>query len=184
MSNGRTWESARNPEDLARFFVESANAGDVMGVFMTTTCLQCGASLPSDVTCMDRFNTTQIKEVENPGSYYVVHHLGVPCYMLQHNAYSRQGWLETRRLLHQFVYEGLTPAEARRRNRREMDSGQRTWSLTKGTKLTQVGDIVWTRTIADVRLDSAEHYCEDVREWAIAVLADTEALVHAVSSES
>lgn len=60
-----------------------------------------------------------------------------------------------------------------------MDSGQRTWSLTKGAKLTQVDDIVWTRTIADVRFDTAEHYCADVREWAIAVLADTEALVQA-----
>jgi hypothetical protein len=61
-----------------------------------------------------------------------------------------------------------------------MDSGQRTWSLTKGAKLAQVGDIVWTRTIADVRIDTTEHYCADVRDWAIAVLADTAALVQAL----
>lgn len=144
---------------------------------METKCSQCGASFAAGETCLDLFNTTQIKEVENPNSYYTVHHLSVPSYMLQHNAYSRAGWLAVRRLLHQFIYEGMTPEEALHWNRRTMDSGQRTWSLTRGAKLTQVGDIVWSRTIADVRIDTAEHYCTDVREWAIAVLADTEALV-------
>jgi len=151
---------------------------------MTMKCPQCGATLAPDDTCIDRFNTTQIKEVENPTSYYAVHHLSVPCYMLQHNAYSRQGWLATRRLLPRFVYEGLAPAEARRQNRRTMDSGQRTWSFTKGPKLTEVDDIVWTRTIADVRSDTAEHYCADVRDWAIAVLTDTTELVQAPGSKT
>ena len=146
---------------------------------MATICPQCGATFASDETCSDRFNTTQIKEVENPTSYYAVHHLSVPCYMLQHNAYSRDGWLAVHQLLHQFVYEGLTPAEARRQNRRTMDSGQRKWSLTKGAKLSQVDDIAWTWTIVDVRFDTAEHYCADVRDWAIAVLADTAVLVKA-----
>jgi hypothetical protein len=151
---------------------------------MATICPQCGATLASGETCVDRFNATQIKEIENPASYYAVHHLSVPCYMLQHNAYSRGGWLAVRQLLHQFVYEGLMPAEARRQNRTTWDSGQRTWSLTKGAKLTQVDDIVWTRTIADVRIDTAEHYCADVRDWAIAVLADTAALVQALGNRS
>jgi hypothetical protein len=97
--------------------------------------------------------------------------------MLQHNTYSRDGWVAVRQLLHQFVYEGLTPAAARRQYRRTMDSGQRKWSFTKGAKLSQVDDIAWTWTIADVRFDTAEHYCADVRDWAIAVLSDTAALV-------
>ena len=102
--------------------------------------------------------------------------------MLQHNAYSRRGWLATRQLLNRFIYEGLTPVQARRQIRSTMDSGQRTWSLTKGDKLTQVDDIAWTRTIADVRMDTAKHYCADVRDWAIAVLADTEPLVQEFGS--
>jgi hypothetical protein len=150
---------------------------------MATICPQCGATLASGETCIDRFNIAQIKEIENPASYYTVHHLSVLCYMLQHNVYSRDGWLAVRQLLHQFVYEDLTPAEARRQNRTTWDSGQRTWSLAKGAKLTQVDDIVWTRTIADVRIDTAEHYCADVRDWAIAVLADTAALVQAPGSK-
>jgi hypothetical protein len=63
----------------------------------------------SDEACSDRFNATQIKEVENPTSYYAVHHLSVPCYTLQHNAYARDGWLAVRRLLYQFVYEASRP---------------------------------------------------------------------------
>ena len=149
---------------------------------MTTTSSQCGATIASEETCNDRYNTAQVKEIENPTSYYAVHHLSVTCYMLQHNIYSRAGWLVARDLLNQFVYGGLTPAEARRRNRVPMDSGHRTWSLTKGAKLAQVDDIVWTRTIADVRLDTAEHYCADVNDWAIHVLADTDALVQALGS--
>ena len=146
------------------------------GVPLATTCPQCGAILASDHTCRDRFNTTQMMELGDP-AYYAVHHLSVVCYMLQHNGYSGDGWVAVRQLLHQFVYAGLSPTQARRQNRRMWDSGQRRWSLTKGSRLTQINSIVWTRTVADVRIDTAEHYCADVREWAVAVLADTAALI-------
>jgi hypothetical protein len=140
-------------------------------------CPQCGAIFPSGETCQDYFNTGQIKEVEHPDTYYTVHHLSVPCYMLQHNAYSRPGWLSVRELLSQFVFQGLLPAEARRRYRQSWGSGQRTWSITKGPKLEGVENLAWSVTVADVRLDTAEHYCADVRRWAESVLADSEQLV-------
>jgi hypothetical protein len=140
-------------------------------------CPQCGAAFVPGETCSDRFTATQLKEAENPESYYAVHHLSVPCYMLQHNAYSRDGWLAVRQLLRQFVHEGLTPEQARRQYRTRWDSGERKWSMTKGKKLAGVDEIAWTWTIADVRFDTAENYCADVREWARAVLSDTEALV-------
>lgn len=142
------------------------------------TCPTCGAVFPSGETCEDYFNTGQLMEVENPTSYYNVHHLSVPCYMLQHNLYSREGWLAVRALLAEFV-AGLTPAEARRRNRQNWGSDQRKWSITKGPKLPGVEQIVWSRTVADVRLDMAEHYCADVRRWAESVLADSAPLVAA-----
>jgi hypothetical protein len=100
----------------------------------------------------------------------------VLCYMLQHNIYARSGWLGARDLLYQFVYRGLTPAAARRQNRKKLDSRKRDWSLTKGEKLPGVEAVKWTFTIADVRLDTAEHYTRDVRRWAERVLADTEQL--------
>jgi hypothetical protein len=74
---------------------------------------------------------SQVTELEQP-AYYAVHHLSVAGYMLQHNIYSRDGWLETRELLSQFVHHGLTPAMARRQNRLKVDSGHRTLSFTEG----------------------------------------------------
>ena len=143
---------------------------------MPYTCPQCGAAFPPGETCQDRFNASQLIEVEQP-SYYAVHHLSVLCFMLQHNGYSRDGWLCAHELLFQFVCRGLTPTEARRQNRKSWDSGHRNWSISKGPKLPGVEEIVWSYTIAEVRLDTAEHYCTDVGHWAETVLADTEDLI-------
>ena len=139
---------------------------------MPATCPQCGAQLRPGEACQDRFNEGQLKEIEEPARY-AVHHLSVPSYMLQHNFYSREGWLNARELLRQFIEERLPPAEARRRNRIRVDSRHRSWSITRGTKLPGVERIRWTFTVADVRLDSPEHYCLDVRRWAESVLADS-----------
>lgn len=143
---------------------------------MPSSCPQCGAVFTTAETCADRFTTTQFIEVEQP-PYYAVHHLSVPCFMLQHNAYSQTGWLAVRQLLHQFIYEGWTPAMARREGRVKADSRNRTWSFTKGPKLPGVEQIAWTYTIADVQWDTAEIYCAQVRQWAVRVLADSETLV-------
>jgi hypothetical protein len=116
--------------------------------------------------------------MENPAAF-PVHHLSVPTYMLQHNAYTREGWLSVRDLLRQFVEDGLPPSEARRRGRLQVDGGQRSWSFTRGPKLPGVEQIHWTMTVAEVRLDSPEHYCADVRRWAASVLADSAAVVKA-----
>ena len=144
---------------------------------MSSTCPQCGAVFAGEETCQDRFNVGQLKEIEQP-AYYAVHHLSVPCYMLQHNVYSRQGWIEVRTLLAHFVYDGWTPAMARRQFRVSADSGHRAFNFTKGAKLPGVEDITWSYTIAEVRLDTAESYCADVRHWAESILADSQQLVH------
>jgi hypothetical protein len=144
---------------------------------MSFTCPHCGAIFASDETCQDRFNVSQLKEIEQP-AYYAVHHLSVPCYMLQHHVYSREGWIEVRKLLARFVYDGWTPAMARRQNQATWESKRRTWSFTKGAKLPGVENIVWNYTIAEVRLDTAEAYCSDVRHWAESILADSEQLIH------
>ena len=143
---------------------------------MSFTCPQCGAVFTSDETCQDRFNVSQVKEFEQP-AYGAVHNLSVPCYMLQHNAYSRDGWLEARKLLAKFVRDGWTSAMARRQGRVDADSGHRAWSFTKGAKLPGVKKIAWSCTLADVRLDNAEAYCADVGRWAESILADSEQLI-------
>jgi hypothetical protein len=143
---------------------------------MSSSCPQCGAVFAAGETCQDRFNTSQLKELAEP-AYYAVHHLSVPGYMLQHNAYSREGWIEVRALLAKFMHAGWTPAMARRASRVSADSGHRTWRFTRGAKLAGVEDIVWSYTLADVRLDSAEAYTADVGHWAESILADSEQLI-------
>lgn len=153
---------------------------------MSQKCSQCGAEYPSGGACRDRFDLCLVKEFESPTTFGAVHHLTVTCYMLQHNAYSRQVWLEARKMLAQFIQEGVTPAEMRNRIRSKFDSAKRAkrpWRVTKGAKLAEFDSIVWSRTIADVRLDDAGTYCSDVKLWAISVLQDTETLIQKLNIE-
>jgi hypothetical protein len=143
---------------------------------MTKFCAQCGGENKPGETCLDRFYAIQLQEQADP-AYYAVHHLSVPCYCLQHNLYSRRGWLEVWNLLAKIVHEGWTPAMARRENRVKADSGKRDWNFTRGEKLSGVEKIHRTFFIMDVRSDSAEHYCADVVHRAETVLVDSEKLV-------
>jgi hypothetical protein len=115
-------------------------------------------------------------EFAHPTAFGAVHHLTVASYMLQHNAYSRDGWLEARKMLSRFIRDGVLPAEMRNQSRARLDSGRRAWSFTKGARLPEFEMIAWTRTIADVRFDSPEVYCADVILWATSVLTDAEAV--------
>jgi hypothetical protein len=117
----------------------------------------------------------------NP-AYLAVHHMSVPCFMLQHNRYSQEGWIRARHLLARFL-NGLTPQEALRSSRHAVDSGNRAYSFTKGPKLAGVESIAWTRTIADVRLDTAEHYSVDVRAWAERIVHDSDDLLRTIGSD-
>jgi len=138
-------------------------------------CPQCNATLEPGETCRERFDALQLIEMSS-AAYYAVHHLSVPTWMLQHNEYSRRGWLEVRRLLVDFVNEGLTPDGARRRQQSAFSDSRKGWSITRGPKLDKVEAVAWTTTVADVQSDTAEHYVEDVRRWASTVLEDTEHL--------
>ena len=141
---------------------------------MSYTCDQCGAVYPSDETCQQRFEACLALEYEHPAAYGTVHLLTVACYMLQHNFYSRQGWLETRRMVAQTIRLGINPAEIRKEYQRRLDSGQRQWSVTKGEKLGEFDLIHWSSTIADIPLDGPERYVAAVRQWAMCVLKDTD----------
>lgn len=144
---------------------------------MNVNCSQCSAGFPPGETCRDRFDLCLAKEFEHPDTYGAVHYFTVACYMLQHNEYSRQAWLDTRAGLAQVLRQGLTPAALRKQNRQKLDSSQRKWKVTRGERIPEVDAIDWTRTIADVRLDSPEVYCADVKQWANSLLSDTDALV-------
>lgn len=151
--------------------------------FATTIvfCSQCGAKIPTGSTCQELFNQGQLLEINQP-AYYFVHNLSVPCFMLQHNAYSRQGWLLAYDLLRRFLHENLTPKAARRQGSKQIDSSRRTFSFTKGEKLAGVEQIRWAFDVSQVRLDSAEHYCTDVRLWGESILKDAATLVQGAGS--
>lgn len=144
---------------------------------MQDRCPLCGASTPTGGACRDRFDAERLRALEDPACY-AVHHLSVPCYMLQHNEYTREGWLAVRQPLRDFL-GGPTPEEAQRRIRAAGGRAARGWSHTRGPKLPGVEAIPRSRTIADVRTDSAANYRADVRAWAASSNADSEALVRA-----
>ncbi len=147
---------------------------------MTSNCPHCGAVQDPGQNCSDRFTAAQVLELARP-AYYAVHHLSVPCFMLQHNAYSLAGWTSVRELVRQFIVDGVTPAMAMRRLRRVPGGSLRNWSYTRGPRLLGVEDIAWSMTIADVRFDTAENYCTDVRAWALRVVQDTEETIRGLA---
>lgn len=140
-------------------------------------CPQCGAELPPDQTCRALFERCLVKDYEQPATYGAVHHLVVACYMLQHNEYSRRAWLGARQLVAQVIREGASPARLLQKMQPHLNSNTRTWKIVGEPKIAEVEAIVWTRTIADMRLDSAESYVADAHGWANSILADTEDFV-------
>ena len=141
---------------------------------MPYTCAQCGAVYLTDETCQERLEACLALEYENPAAYGAVHLLTVACYMLQHNLYSRPGWLEARQMVAQAIRLGISPAQIRKAYQRSLHSGQRNWSVTQGEKLAEFDAIRWSCTIADVQLESPERYIATVEQWAMAALEDTD----------
>ncbi|QYK50948.1 MAG: hypothetical protein KF701_00300 [Anaerolineales bacterium] len=85
------------------------------------------------------------------------------------------------KLLSEFVFDGLAPQQAREKYSRDFDSQNRAASIVHGEKLAGVEQVVWNCTMADVRMSTAEQYCEDVRRWAQQVCQDGAGLVAATN---
>jgi hypothetical protein len=132
------------------------------------SCPECGAPWPVGQTCQDFFHQFLFWENEEPARGEV-HHLMVLCYHLQHpSLYSAEGLAYARGLLADFVERGLTPAEARRRNRELVASGKREWSITArlGNQGAYERPVVWAMTAADVIDAGPDAYRDNVRRWA------------------
>jgi len=108
-------------------------------------------------------------EAEYPAAGAEVHHLIVLCYHLQHpSLYSPEGLEEARRLLVEFVEDGASPGEVRKRNRARVDSSRRHWKI-KGTADSHGSyghAVVWNMTAAEIVAGGAKNYCDNVRAWA------------------
>lgn len=137
-------------------------------------CPECGAENIAETTCETRYHECLVREFSDAG-FGAVHHLTVAAYMLQHSSkLSPQGWLETRRLLREFLIEHKPPAEIRRQNKDIVDSGKRNWKITAKDGLAKISGTGWTKTILDIRLTDSEDYCADVTAWALSALQDSE----------
>lgn len=144
---------------------------------MNTHCPECGAPLTANEGCTQRFHHFLALEMTDP-EYGAVHHLTVAAYMLQHpSQLSVQGWQAMRHLLEQFLGdENFTPAQARARNRRAVDSKNRSWSFTKGERLALPAWFAWSRTIMSVDDSTPPRYRKDIEAWARSVLAEAGAI--------
>lgn len=134
----------------------------------TTICPECGAPGTDGQTCQELFHQMLFWENEVP-VLGEVHHLMVLCYHLQHpSLYSAEGLRHARRLLAEFIEEGLTPQESRRRNRERVESGKRQWSVTArpGDEGCYERPPQWAITAADVVGAGRAAYREQVVEWA------------------
>ena len=148
-----------------------------MAVEQEMKCPECGAQNIADTTCETRYHECLVKEFSDSG-YGAVHHLTVAAYLLQHSSkLSQEGWLETRRLLREFLIEKKSPAEIRRQNKNNVDGSRRHWKITSDDGIAKINKTEWMKTIMDVRLTNADTYCADVTAWARAALQDSEDIV-------
>jgi len=133
------------------------------------TCPECGTAWDAGQTCETYFHQMLFWEAEYPADGAEVHHLMVLCYHLQHpSLYSPEGLEEARRLLVEFVEDGASPVEVRKRNRARVDSSRRHWKI-KGTADSHgsyIHAMAWTMTAADVLAGGSASYCDNVRAWA------------------
>ncbi|MBZ0308548.1 MAG: DUF5946 family protein [Anaerolineae bacterium] len=131
-------------------------------------CPECGA----ERTCQEDFHQMLFWEAEQP-ALGAVHHLMVLCYHLQHpSLYSTDGLEAAKKLLVEFLENGLSPEQVRKQYASQVDSGQRTWKIKATLQAHGAYDtrMEWTMTAGEVVTGGAEHYVENVRAWARSVL--------------
>ncbi len=134
-------------------------------------CPECGAVLSDGETCETYFHQMLFWETENPANW-VVHHLTVLCYHLQHlGLYSSAGLEGGKQLLIAFVRDGRSPADVRRASRDKVNSKNRDWKITArpDSKGAYTHPPVWTMRASDVVARGSDRYCDSVREWSQSV---------------
>jgi len=134
-------------------------------------CPECGADWSDGQTCTDHFHLMGFWELDY--LLYDVHYLMVLCYHLQHpSLYSPQTLEDSKQMLAQFVEQGVTPQQMRKRIAKAVDSGVRTHKI-KGTPESHGvygHPIEWTMRAEDVTNGGMDNYYSNVREWAASML--------------
>lgn len=132
-------------------------------------CDECGAVSPDSRSCEEQFDELLALEYQDPAGAGRVHHLTVLCYMLQHNRYSDEGRAFAISMLEANLEQGTTPRELRQQARKALDSGTRTWKVTRPAAVHQ--RIAWPMTIVDVCSGDPNGHNARIVKWAQSVLA-------------
>jgi hypothetical protein len=112
-------------------------------------------------------------DFEHPEYGRAVHHLTVLCFHLQHpSRYSPQGLAAAQGLLVDFLERGVSPQDARRRDRTALNSRNRTWKIagTPQSRGAYAHPVPWTMTAGDVTANGITSYPDSVRSWAASIL--------------
>ena len=97
--------------------------------------------------------------------------------MIQHSSkLTCEGWLYERKFLREFLIENKPPAFIRQDTEELVDSGKRTFKIESRDGKPIINKTAWTKTILDIRMENAKHYCEDVTAWARSMLEDVQGL--------
>lgn len=134
-------------------------------------CTKCGGNFSSE-ECTSKFHEILGLEFSNP-EYGKMHHFSVPSYNLQHNLYSKKGWIEVWKMLDKFVNEDKDPDVARKEINQFFNGNKKEFSMVKGDKFVEVENVNWSFTLNDVDVSSSKNYCIDVFTWARSVLEDS-----------
>lgn len=140
-------------------------------------CPECGTLWREGEDCDTHFYQMLFWENERPENGEV-HHLMVLSFYLQHpSRYSPDGLRHSMGLLVEFVQNGVSPPEMRRRQRDQVDSGNRKWNITgrPGSFGVYQHPVRWRMTAADVVAGGIDNYRENTRRWAQTILEDLRA---------
>lgn len=134
-------------------------------------CPVCGAACSEGETCIDHFHMMGYWELEY--LLYDVHHLMVACYYMQHpHLYSPEALDGMKKMLVQFVEEGVMPQEMRREISGKVNSSVRKYKIA-GTAESfgkYEHPVQWKMTVADVIAAGIDNYYDSVRKWAVSML--------------
>jgi hypothetical protein len=133
---------------------------------MNANCPECEAA-----GCRDKFESMLALEFESPMIFGAVHHITVICYNIQYpDDFTEASLAWMRSSLRAIMVDGLSAAELRKQVRKRTEEGLQVKRHTGSPKESPA--MHWSMTVADIRLDDPEVYCEDVNAWARSILKD------------
>jgi hypothetical protein len=114
----------------------------------------------------EKFKECLGKDFSDEG-YFSAHHLLVLCYMIQCNAYNNKYKKTVYKILKDFI-DGKERKGIMIENRKLFNGKDKT-PILKGGNEKDIFFDKWEKTIMDIRTDSTENYCQDIKDWAFGI---------------